>query len=338
MHRWTISTYVSFCSMPEEMPVMQQVIPREALRHECLMNGILSLAALDAAVTSNEIKSAQYVRAALEYYDKAISSFRSQLSNLTAENSAILFILSTLMAAINLAMLRCPNAMGDQQSVLGRIPTIFNMLMGSNSIVLLCWRWILESPVQLRVQLPYGKASVDIIGLDDRNALNRLSSINYQYYFPAGVQIDAFAEDTHPEYELYVDAIASLEYCFAEDTRASIKSFCVVFPILAGHGFTTAIVQSHPIALLILMHWAVLLERLGRDAWWATTAGASLVAEISKALHSSALTLMPEAQEAMLWAQQQVGLLGMPDPLVSTPENSIPSSVSYERDRRRSDS
>jgi hypothetical protein len=66
-------------------------------------------------------------------------------------------------------------------------------------------------------------------------------------------------------------------------------------------------------ALLILMHWAVLLDKLEGRFWWAGPTGKLLVIEISNALTQSLMIDEPECKTGIIWARQQTGLI---DPIL----------------------
>jgi hypothetical protein len=86
MNRWSYSTYKSLLSVSGDDHYLQVSVPRAALKHDFLMDGILSISALEIAMSGEEADSAPYIYAALEYYDKGSISFRANLSNVTKEN------------------------------------------------------------------------------------------------------------------------------------------------------------------------------------------------------------------------------------------------------------
>jgi hypothetical protein len=90
-----------------------------------------------------------------------------------------------------------------------------------------------------------------------------------------------------------------------------MEGFCVAFPSLAGRDFSLGVKNSEPVALFILLHWAVLLQRLGDWMWWAGSVGRKLVQEISDVLLQShpQLGATPEWQDGIEWASEQVGIL-----------------------------
>lgn len=79
MHRWSTHTFRTMCGIPEEEPYLSKVMPREALRHEFLLDGLFAVTALDIARSSPEPDATRYERIALEYYNRGSATFRSLL-------------------------------------------------------------------------------------------------------------------------------------------------------------------------------------------------------------------------------------------------------------------
>lgn len=86
MHRWSTTTYISLCSVPEDHHYLQIEVPRGALRHEFLLNGVFAITALEIALCDKTVDSSKYICTSMEYYDKASELFRAALCDVTAEN------------------------------------------------------------------------------------------------------------------------------------------------------------------------------------------------------------------------------------------------------------
>lgn len=112
-------------------------------------------------------------------------------------------------------------------------------------------------------------------------------------------------------------AVGLLQHSFAEEQRAILRGFCFVFPGGAGPDFAAAVKASDPMALLIIMHWSVLIERAGNDYWWAKNLGKRLAVGCWKAMQlfrasrsPSPALLTPEWGDSISWV---CGQLGLPD-------------------------
>lgn len=320
MHRWSTTTYKSICPLPEDDPCIQVELPRWALKHEFLLHGIFSMSALEAALCAGpevgEAESAMYIRAAMEYYDRGSGAFRAQLLEVNPDNIHSVYMFSYMAMAINMALCQCvQNGDGNQQqeTMLGRITVLLELFMGSSSIAVRHMDWLLDGPVStmiIRAGLQIMPAMVQPVDGPTDAALERLSSVVSNGIFIP--EEDQAANDAaSARLEAYQNAAMHLRTCFSVDTNSQMEGFCVAFPSLAGRDFSLGVKNSEPVALFILLHWAVLLQRLGDWMWWAGSVGRKLVQEISDVLLRShpQLAATPEWRDGIEWASEQVGIL-----------------------------
>ncbi|KAI1487112.1 hypothetical protein F5X96DRAFT_174561 [Biscogniauxia mediterranea] len=372
MHQWATSTFQSFASIPEDCHYLQNVLPREALGCDYLLNGIFTASALHMSTRVQGKEARMYYNTAMELYDKASISFRAHLSSSSGaqrdnNNHHLLYMFSAMTAFINITFAQCAFRPGGERGILGSVAVAFDLLSGCLSIALADFAALLDSPMPLRTFLSLGEAPADLVAADDRAALDRLAAISERYFAGSGgatatataaanatagstltVTENATMETTttttiplvpllpnddtpasasatpdptstaltippslppalppsppstppHP----YAAALSFLERCFAEDARGVFRGFSCAFPSGCGAGFAAAIrctattttsppsssssssESADPLALLILMHWAVLLDRLGGEYWWARDLGRRLVEGASGAL------------------------------------------------------
>lgn len=164
---------------------------------------------------------------------------------------------------------------------------------------------------------------------DTQTALARLAHLNDIYHsspYQGATPSDELSVATSsPSFSDAVSTVSTptgpwdpvirlLKHCYAEEQRDILRGFCFVFPGGAGPDFTAAIKAYDPMALLILMHWAVLIERVGDEFWWTKKLGMRLAIGIWKALQifghksTSPALLTPEWGESIAWVYTQLGL------------------------------
>ncbi|KAI0601032.1 hypothetical protein F4775DRAFT_477708 [Biscogniauxia sp. FL1348] len=380
MHQWATSTFQSFASIPEDCHYLQNVLPREALGCDYLLNGIFTASALHMATRVQGKEARMYYNTAMELYDKASISFRAQLSNSNSsvrrrDSHHLLYMFSAMTAFINITFAQCAFRPGGEQGILGSVAVAFDLLNGCLSIALADFAALLASPIPLQTFFSLGEAPADLIDPDSRAALDRLAAICERYFAGAAdadatMAADATLTDTTatptdnattetttttspatillllppsssssstaaasvtpsetptallttepptapaPTPHPYTQALSFLERCFAEDARGVFGGFCCAFPSGCGGGFAAAIRGNpgpDPLALLILMHWAVLLDRLGPEYWWARDLGRRLVEGGSGALgaREGAWEWEWEWVESVAWVRGRVGL------------------------------
>ncbi|RYP70431.1 hypothetical protein DL771_005472 [Monosporascus sp. 5C6A] len=316
--------------IPEEESYLSCVMPREALKHEFLLDGIFAVAALDIARSSEEPDATKYEHIALEYYNRGSATFRALLADIPPDTYHLMFIFATAAAVMVMGLPQGTGDSKDEMSVLGRIITLGDLFSGTLLIVYAGWDKLVDAPYPFREALsvkvnsleildlncpverdglPYRLASLDLLDDEIRMALARLDSVNNELHGPPQVGKegqDAAEEGARSVHEVYRVAIFWLKENFAE---RAVKGYCLSFFILAGQDFAAAVKNAEPVALFILLHWAVALDAAGRDHWWAKGLGKHLVIEISDILQSSGLVLIPDGRDGIAWVRQRVGLL-----------------------------
>jgi len=305
--------------MEIEHPLMQVWLPAEGLKkHDFLLDQVLALAALDLAVTSSPAgalashAAPDYAGAAVEYYDRSIAAYGSEPS-VTEENHLAMYCFAGLTPVIQIGLRLClPSETGGRQSALKSAKDLFELMNGAVSVAKLSWHWLKAGALPSVTAVLNQQIQLDLLDDDTNAAIARLRSIN-EHMHTSHHGKDIIGPSGSVGYTSYNEAIRHLEGIFAKDVDGSIRGLCMAWPSQAGDTFKWAVGQSEPFALLLLMHWGVLLDRLGgQGAWWVGETGKDLVVELSDALQcqeaKSPVTSTPEWQSGISWARQQVGL------------------------------
>ncbi|KAI1371052.1 hypothetical protein F4677DRAFT_436622 [Hypoxylon crocopeplum] len=307
MHQWSTTTYKSFCGIPEDGEYLQVTLPRCALNYDFMLNCILAVSSLQIARSVGEANAPKYVNAALEFYNRGSSSFRTHLGSMNAENCHVLYMFSAIAVVVHLTIPQ------RATSVLELVTVAFDLLQGSTSIGMMGMPWIINSPFPIRLFIERMGASKDLIDLDSRAALTKLALINDELHKSTSEPINDNEEEKTGvvivrDHELYQMVIAGLELCYAEEARGVLKGFVSAFPGLAGKHFNSRFSNSEPFSLLIIMHWAVLLARGVGTFWWASSIAEPLALEITDFLRISHPDLALEWEDSIAWALDRLGL------------------------------
>ncbi|KAK6956739.1 hypothetical protein Daesc_002019 [Daldinia eschscholtzii] len=310
MNQWSTHTYKSFCGMQEDVDYLQTILPRSALNYDFMLNCLFAIASLQIARTTGEANSRKYVNAALEYYNRGSTSFRSHLGNMNADNCHVLYMFSAVAIAVHLTI---PQQFSQSTSMLDLASVAFDLVNGSTSIGMLGMPWLLNSPFPLRIMLSRIGASKDLIEPDIKAALDRLHSLNSQQHAGTPKPIESFEEEgtiriVH-DYELYQIVIQGLEMSYAEEAAGVLEGFGAGFPGFAGKKFASLVGRRDPFALLIVLHWTILLNSIHVRFWWLQSIAAPLGQEISDFLRTSHPSLAIEWADAISWALNRLGLL-----------------------------
>lgn len=253
----------------------------------------------------DDTKSAFYAQLAMEYYDKGSASFREELSDINEENSTALYMFSSLAWIISMAVPHDRNRHYHEKGILERTSMLMDLIMGSSLIALRSIKAIFTGPLAESIQFVISSflevEEPDTLSSDDVDAFTRLHSLSDQV--PPTATINSIT---------YQNAILQLRVLWREDIKANVRGIAIAFPSLATGDFAIAVNESQPMALLILMHWAIMLDKLDRvdQVWWARSVGQDLVVEISDRLLQSTgdVTMLPEFWESVRWAREKVDL------------------------------
>ncbi|KAG7142782.1 Sterol uptake control protein 2 like [Verticillium longisporum] len=343
MHRWSTHTYLVMTCHPEEYPLMQTVLPREGLRHDFVLRIMFALTSLDLAVhvAQTEADAASYVRSALAYHDAAALALDRHVRARAAHHAHdwLAHVATAAHTAYQLAVFSATRAGGTARSRAAAIFALWSQAAPSGAAAADAGldALLAASPATALQSLLRLPASIDACDAATRAPLARLYAVNDALHEPAAYYPDSqkptratllHAEQSQPQpqqgppvsrHEMYRRAVFHLGTCFAEDATGLVPGHSASFPSVAGPGFAAAVGGGEPLALLVVMHWGVLLHRMGLRCWWAAGVGACLVAELSEALPETELAFLPAAQEGVAWARGEVGLAvwGAWDPAMS---------------------
>ncbi|KAB8256320.1 hypothetical protein BDV32DRAFT_97268 [Aspergillus pseudonomiae] len=292
MHKFSTDTYRSLCNKESDHYVWQVVMPRKALEHDFLMSGILAVASLHTASALEPPQALSYLDTALEYHNQGLAPFRHAIASLTPLNCDAVFAHSVITIMICIYLPRLPGSRGESSSMIENLIFVFELLKGVAKIFSITRSW-LENNLFVSKNGFFGKSDAPL-DAGAEAALTRLADLN-----------DTLLSSIEPDqHSIIKDAISHLHRSFAryahEQDAASVLSWlaCV------DKEFVHVVCRRQPLALLVLMHWGVLLAKLDGKTWWARNSGSALVSEILVALQAGDARW----EEAVLWPKQKLGL------------------------------
>ncbi|KIW18387.1 hypothetical protein PV08_02675 [Exophiala spinifera] len=302
-HRWSTDTYQSFRITPGDGDVWRLMVPQEALTYPFLLNAIFSITALHVATMTRPSRSQAYELAALEYQNLAITTFQASNLRVTAANHQAVFAFSVLNMALAVALPYHLPRDNNPTNIRQELPTMFGLLQGVVSIFSSARTWLSTGAFQGLVDRRMPHMCRDELDHEHRTAMDRLRLANdegYRLLCSDGASSPLRAVSYH---ESNLAAIESLEQLFLWETGADSRSCLRWLATLEGT-IIDAISDHEPVAMLVTMHWAILLNKLGETRWWGKSCGKMLVTELSMTLKP----LMPQWEPAISWVHQQVGL------------------------------
>jgi hypothetical protein len=261
-----------------------------ALNHGFLMDIILAVSATQiAAETASDQIRASYTSLALEYQNSAVAAARDQLLHVNADNCSALFTFTVLNIPTSVVLAQLP--IGGQDTARSPKESILissEWIMALVTLMTAGEEWLRAGPYREA----FDKCD-DPSAYDDtmRAPMHRLTAILACSKYAGRDYIEQFRMFSH--------AVELLEENFVRSKTMSIAWLAEI-----GEKFVQHMDLGNQMALLITMHWGVLLHSL--SMWWASFTGKRLVDEISSDLNKKALT--PDEIESIQWARVQVGL------------------------------
>lgn len=263
------------------------------LKHGFLMDIILALSATHiAAEATNNRTRATYTSLALEYQNSGVGAARDELLHVNEDNCHALFSFTILNIPTSVVLAQLPTGGQDTaKSPLESIVISSEWISCLVSLMSAGERWLRHGPFRDA----YDKCD-DPDSYDDamRPSMQRLTGILARSKYAGRGYSD--------EWRMFSHAVELLEERFIRS-----KSMSIAWPAEIDEAFIVHLQNGNKMALMITMHWGVLLHRLGM--WWASFTGKRLVEQISRGLNAELAELeCPDAKEAVQWARIEVGL------------------------------
>lgn len=291
MHKFSTETYESLCNRTQDRHSWQVVMPRKALDYDFLMSGLLAVAALHTAATTEPPEALTYFDVALEYHNRAFTPFRHAIDNIGPHNCDAVFAHSIVTTVIGIALPRLTAARGERSSMTENVVTVFELLQGVSNIFRIGRSWFQTT---LYTHSQFFDNTVSELDPDTEEALDRLGAINDAMLGPVNAD----------EHRILKEALFLLRRCFCRYQKSKDVASVLAWLAAVDKDFAHALRRREPVALLALMHWAVLLGNLDGKYWWAQKSGTALVSELLVALRPGD----SRWEAARLWPKQKLGL------------------------------
>lgn len=291
----------------------------------------------DISPGRNRVIETEFLQHALSYHNKALMEFRSALIHASSaspeacesagtpeidpESHQALCLISSLLIALGLGFSRFPQSGSGEFSTNGSLGStqgttpraistlllLFELVSGGGA-VLLTKSSALEENALFRDMVPWEGLRAREINPDVQNALGRLARINDAHH---GSSASPRTEAEHlyaiAQHSTCRRAVYFLRECFSRCSEPATRGYILGWMNLVGRDFVQAVETEEPVALLILMHFGVLLQQQSYGLWWVGGIGRKLVGEVSDALDTQG-GLTREMGDAVSWALREVNL------------------------------
>ncbi|PNS14403.1 Transcriptional activator protein UGA3 [Sphaceloma murrayae] len=274
MRQWCLKTHLSICRVESDVGIWLGAGTDLALRHRFLMDMILGLSSLQMAYEQGNTERAYtFVSRALQYQDAAMTKARASAAYPSGEDHVALYCFSVINLAFSMVSPQLASSAADvPESAIRTVLVSFQHVSMLDRLTTSGKEWIDKSPFNSRQP---GNKQVAEWQKQTReklaDAMGRLQNLVEQ-------EISASANDSDDRYKPHRDAVSWLFRALDEEI-----GFCVALLAWAGWPFVEDVKDDDPSALLILMHWATMLNHM-KLMWWAQFISVRVVDEASRKL------------------------------------------------------
>ncbi|EXJ91074.1 hypothetical protein A1O1_04181 [Capronia coronata CBS 617.96] len=291
MQYWCTETCHSFTAKHTDM--FRTSVVHEALSQEYLMDAILAFTAVHKACrTTDAVAAASYVRAGLQYHNRALSTLQSRLQTLVLSECGAVFTCSIIAMASAIVLPLLPHGGCDQPgSSIESVCHLYEFMRGITSVVELGRQWLENGPFRTVFGDHFDGDGSCMSQEDTAAFLRRLRACNDQIHG---------AESPSPSgrHRVYARAIDRFEKVFSAHKFRTVQ-----WLVDAGDEVIQGLRQQEPVALMIFIHWGMLLDKL-EELWWAKYLGQRLMKELLAAFSRYGLIW----NEAVKLTDIQIGL------------------------------
>jgi hypothetical protein len=263
-------TYRTFSFSASLTKFLQSDLPREALSHPFLLREIMAFAGFHLAYLYPE-KRPTYLLVASKHQDFAIKGLREGLSNaMTQENCHTLYATSIFLILSKFAAFTAVEPQHQHHSCLGPIRSlldIFNMVHCMDGVFRSSENDIRQGPLEGLFGKDSQAQSTRVLSLSDRLQQLKLP-----------IESESRECETMMTLASAIDSlVAATVRVASHKTSGSPAELRAIFlwPMLVPREFVALAEAGHPISLLILAHYCVLIRWAAERSWcferWASS-------------------------------------------------------------------
>ncbi|KAF7544463.1 hypothetical protein G7Z17_g9928 [Cylindrodendrum hubeiense] len=259
LHHYSTVVYPTLCR-DDTVEVWKTVVPETAFAHEFLMHGLLAMSAMHYA-HSHPDQRRQYVLVSTYYQNLALQYFSTRLNDIDDENCEAFFLLATFIFLMTMCSIADPRDSEEPISP-SHIARSFMLLQGIKTILNFrpLRRWREHGPLAPLLQswAPIKPIHSGPFLLQ----MDRLSNL--------ARELDTSFDIINPQSSclLAIESLRTIYHSTREDDTIKCVSRRIwTWPITLSNVFIDLIDKNHPVALVILAHFAALARPFEYQDW-----------------------------------------------------------------------
>jgi hypothetical protein len=293
LHHYTTVTFKTLPSgsPPDSPELWQTQVVQLGFQHEFLLRGILAVSALHLRHLRPNRQESLALRAS-SHQTIALEAFQDALNQVDSSNCVAIFAFSCIVVVLAFASPRNSKSIGFQKDLFDW----FHMIRGCNSVLQTQWDAVSRSflaPLLKKGMLQDTAASHRIPDCGRVTDLLRL----------CGTERSAHDRETANTYALAIHELLNsfTQVSLLMDRRQDFVPVIYVWPVAIPHRYLDMLRDQEAEAMVILAHYAVLLQRVD-DQWFMQGWARYLVTQVDAALGN-------EWKEWLIWPKDVTGAL-----------------------------
>jgi hypothetical protein len=276
-------------------------LPSLAITNDFLLSGMLALTAFEAASRTTGTNRENYANAAIQYHAHTLERGRIALSVEFNANPPLEVVESRLIFSLIVMVLTLASAQFTQitpptnGSQLDEANSMLQSTFVHNELVIGC-STVLGDPDQAATYIASNPHLAKLTLFDQlpskplpqhiTDTLEKLSLLNERRLTTTVAEPLEIRTEQVSRFEACKTAITFLRECFAKcaivaaNEDYSYQGYVLGYLAMAGEPYIQALKKGDDVALVILMFWGALIEKLSWRVWWGAKFGALLVQEI----------------------------------------------------------
>jgi hypothetical protein len=218
------------------------------------MHGLLALSALHLARTGDQYQRVEYTAVAAEHQNDALALFRPLLQDINGSNCDAMFAFASVMSILAFASLPLSSSV-DSRIPIDDLLQVFTLCRGVHEVLRISWDWVHKGRLARLFETDDTEQSLPE---NLRRAIAQVEDLNKSRN----------AEDSRHDTGTYGIAIESLRQMLEIFQRNPMSTHAAVrWPISLPLAFLDCLRRHEPMALVIVAHYCILLDRL-KEHWW----------------------------------------------------------------------
>ncbi|KAF2196956.1 hypothetical protein GQ43DRAFT_425565 [Delitschia confertaspora ATCC 74209] len=247
MHHWSTKAYSTLSVPKHKEHVWQVTAPQHAITHVFLMHELLAYSALHLAFLHPEHRTG-YSMLSSHHQNLAIQSMRKVFQNITAENCHALFATSSLITLTAFATTTVDEA--KRQTPIDDLLDRYALVQGMYEI--------LKTNHIYLYQGPFSQLLTD----------SSPSSSTLHTPPPPPLLLALLSQTLQPTQDAIATLIDSIHYATRHQSDDNAELRCAfLWPVRILPAFLNLLRQRHPVGLIVLAHYCVVLHAAGPVHW-----------------------------------------------------------------------